>query len=216
MPKIPEYSARRFSLNPSDRAISAYETVGRRIGPLYNAAAQDIREQGRVEASAIKARSWPYDIAEFYDRTEPDPVRPTSTGFRTRGGRRGGGGGRGHGEVSAGARGMTRLARDAVNQQKYWDRYVDQPDFRTGAASRAHRVDLGDYGGGGEVAVETGGFWYSPSAWYDAVSGAASSVGGAVSNAYDSAVSGLAGALGAVNGSTDAEGSDVVATAPIE
>jgi hypothetical protein len=61
--KIAEYLAPNERLTPSNEGFSAFETAGRRIGPLYNQQAQDIKEEGRLKAQEIEDLSrWPFDI----------------------------------------------------------------------------------------------------------------------------------------------------------
>lgn len=133
MPQIRDYTAPQRRLDPSDRAAQSYETAGRRVGPLYNAAAQDVRERGQFKAAGIRGRAWPFDILELEAKAKAAGNEIRGTGFQVRGGSRGGmalqgsglgttggavggGGGygrstRAHGEISAGAAGISRMAR---------------------------------------------------------------------------------------------------------
>jgi hypothetical protein len=67
MPNIKTYDAPNTTLTPSERGISAWEQAGRRLGPLYNEAAQFTREAGKLAANN-KAQLWPFDIMELYQR----------------------------------------------------------------------------------------------------------------------------------------------------
>lgn len=78
MPKIKEYAAPRQSLHASDRGSQAWETSGRRVGPLHNQAAQDIKEGGRVRGETERAKIWPFNIYALEDSLAPK-VRTTTT-----------------------------------------------------------------------------------------------------------------------------------------
>lgn len=54
MPNIREYTAKNNTLRPSDLGYSAFETAGRRIGPLYNQAAQDQKEEGQLFEKTVR------------------------------------------------------------------------------------------------------------------------------------------------------------------
>lgn len=69
MANIPVFTPRQRVLTPESKGQEAIEIAGRRIGPLYNQAAQDIRERGQIAAEGIKQRIWPYDMLALYDRT---------------------------------------------------------------------------------------------------------------------------------------------------
>ncbi|MGE3279690.1 MAG: hypothetical protein AB7H90_03470 [Alphaproteobacteria bacterium] len=157
MPKIREYNAPTRRLNPSDRASQAWETAGRRFGPLYNQAAQDIKEAGRVRGAMERAKIWPFNVYALRERNAEKITNTTSENTRTSQDSGGGGGGAklidkkddggwgdyykslrrsgaggyyehdpgalenesrweySHGEASAGAVGMSRLARSLAD-----------------------------------------------------------------------------------------------------
>lgn len=144
MPTIRDYNPAARKLNPSDRAQQAWETAGRRVGPLYNAAAADQREAGKVKGDMERAKIWPFDIYALENSLAPQVKNTKETTSRVTGredagssirvvgslnplsrGRGGLHGGTGnidpgdwaytHGEASAGAAGMSRLARQMVS-----------------------------------------------------------------------------------------------------
>lgn len=82
MPRITEYTAPQKQLNPSDRAQQAWETAGRRVGPLYNQAAQDIKQAGVVQGQMERDKIWPFDIAALYEHNAPT-VRNTTANETT-------------------------------------------------------------------------------------------------------------------------------------
>lgn len=144
MPTIRDYNPAKRKLNPNDRAQQAWETAGRRVGPLYNAAAADQREAGKVKGDMERAKIWPFDIYALENSLAPQVKNTKETTSREtgredagssirvvgslnplsrgRGGLRGGTGNIDpgdwaytHGEASAGAAGMSRLARNMVS-----------------------------------------------------------------------------------------------------
>ena len=70
MPRIPEYFAPDRTLRPSDTGFSAFETAGRRIGPLYREAGQDMARIGELQRQGIEARRWPFDILALEQRSQ--------------------------------------------------------------------------------------------------------------------------------------------------
>lgn len=92
MPNIPTYRAPDVRLNAADRGYQAFETAGRRVGPLLNQAASDEREQGALIARGIRNRIWPFDILALYERrrAEEDDAPDSGSGFQVRGGSGGG------------------------------------------------------------------------------------------------------------------------------
>src|SRR5579884_1604636 len=86
MPKIPVYDATQDKISPSDLGFTAYETAGRRLGPLYDRAAEAIKEGGVLAAEEIKDSDWPLAFARFRTAT-------TGVSIHFAGGRGGGGGG---------------------------------------------------------------------------------------------------------------------------
>lgn len=68
MPQIKEYTAPRSPLSPSDKGMQEWEIVGRRAGPLYNAAAQDVRERAKLAADEIEGRDWTLNYLVAYRR----------------------------------------------------------------------------------------------------------------------------------------------------
>lgn len=174
MPRIVEYTAPTKQVNPSDRPQAAWETAGRRIGPLYNAAAQDIRQAGAVQGQMEKDKIWPFDVYALEAANAPQVRNTTSTETTIRaappattGGARGGrssgdddsllignGTSQGadrwiqyanytndladhpwtyeHGEASAGAVGMSQMARAAAGGRRgsgVANTYGDDPDY---------------------------------------------------------------------------------------
>jgi hypothetical protein len=177
MAKIREYNPTLSKVNPSDRAIAAWETAGRRVGPLYNQAAQDIKEAGRVKGEMERAKSWPFDIYALEAYNAPKittstsnevSYKPGSTSGGGGGGSRGrsyddwdwahpptsprttaeavanaqiaGGGdgswGRSHGEASAGAVGMSRLARAMAHARGYDDKDITSGRYEEDMAEK--------------------------------------------------------------------------------
>ncbi len=89
MANIKTYTAAPFSLTESDKGGQAFSQAGRRLGPLYNEAAQFTREAGKLAADN-KAQLWPFDILELYQKNAANAAKGGS-GFRTKsGGDRGG------------------------------------------------------------------------------------------------------------------------------
>ena len=103
MAQFREYNAPDRELRPSEAGFSAFETAGRRIGPAYSQAAQDVREGGRITAQLLELRKWPFDMLALEQRDQ------SGGGVRLGGGGRGGGGLRGHNQLSAGAGALGRL-----------------------------------------------------------------------------------------------------------
>lgn len=64
MPRIQRYEA-DDKLTPDSKGYEAFETAGRRIGPLYNQAAQDIEKEGELKGQVIKASGWPLEFDRF-------------------------------------------------------------------------------------------------------------------------------------------------------
>ena len=122
MPRIKEYISSE-KLTPNDQGYSAFETAGRRVGPLYNQAGQDIREQGRGVSDLFNENR--FGTTAFLDEHNGVGVRVQGGGGRAA--RGGGGRGRtdnstvnlagqrvpynGAGEISRGARALTGFAR---------------------------------------------------------------------------------------------------------
>lgn len=67
MPRITPYVAPVGNLSESTRGDAAWEQAGRRLGPLYNEAAQFQRQEGALTAQGIKQKIWPYDIARLLE-----------------------------------------------------------------------------------------------------------------------------------------------------
>lgn len=72
MPKLPEYDAPNTALRPNGEGFNAWETAGRRIGPAYNQAANDLKEQGKLAAQEIKDQRWPL---AFLALAKPPPLQ---------------------------------------------------------------------------------------------------------------------------------------------
>lgn len=85
MPKIREYAPSIPRLNPSDRALAAWETAGRRVGPLYNEAAQDIKDAGRARGDMERMKTWPFDIYALREYNAPKVSETSSTTTTERG-----------------------------------------------------------------------------------------------------------------------------------
>src|ERR1700693_5060663 len=67
MPNIKTYTAPIENLTESPRGSAAWTQAGRRLGPLYNEAAQFAREAGKLAANN-KAELWPFSILELYQK----------------------------------------------------------------------------------------------------------------------------------------------------
>jgi hypothetical protein len=74
MANIKTYNAPAFSLVESDKGGQAWSQAGRRLGPLYNEAAQFTREAGKLAADN-KAQLWPFDILELYQRQAAEAAK---------------------------------------------------------------------------------------------------------------------------------------------
>lgn len=66
MPVINEYHSRPVSITPTGRGMQEWETTARRVGPLYNAAAQDVRERGKLAGDEIQAEGWQLNFLKAY------------------------------------------------------------------------------------------------------------------------------------------------------
>ncbi len=112
MANIRTYDAPNFSLTESDKGGQAWSQAGRRLGPLYNEAAQFTREAGKLNADN-KAQLWPFDILELYQRHAAEVAAAEAAKAAGGGGggggggrpRRGGGGGGGGGGEGGGGEG---------------------------------------------------------------------------------------------------------------
>jgi hypothetical protein len=83
MPSIPEYFAREDKLNPSSTGSSAFEQSGRRLGPLFNEAAQFKVREGNLAAQAYKQKMWPFDILRLYQIQASEAAKDSGgTSFR--------------------------------------------------------------------------------------------------------------------------------------
>lgn len=135
MPNIREFDAPKDQLHPDDKGFAAFETMGRRVGPLYNQAGQDVAKIGRLHAQEIQDRRWPYNIMALQQSGGGGGVN-----FRVVGSRGGGGGGGGRvgavpryrsmNEVARGAPLLARMARGAARGEDGIpaDAEWDQPD----------------------------------------------------------------------------------------
>jgi len=66
MPKIAEYTAPNEKITPSQAGFAAWETAGRRIGPLYGQIAADIKEAGTLKAQQFTdIGRWPFAILQL-------------------------------------------------------------------------------------------------------------------------------------------------------
>lgn len=83
MANIKTYDAPAFSLTESDKGGQAWSQAGRRLGPLYNEAAQFTREAGKLAADN-KAQLWPFDILELYQRQAAAAAKAAGGGVRIR------------------------------------------------------------------------------------------------------------------------------------
>lgn len=81
MARIVEYDAPNTKLTPSNEGYSAWETAGRRIGPLLNSAAQDVRAEGKLAGQEVKDQRWPL---AFLALAKTPPI--TSINVRVAGG----------------------------------------------------------------------------------------------------------------------------------
>ncbi len=138
MARIQTFTAPRTRLDPSDRPQAAWETAGRRVGPLFNEVGQTLREVARAEGATLKGRIWPYDIAALNAASERavaagagaggggigSKIRGSfgnqwgSAGSNPEGDSPGRRSGR-LGEVAAGAAGMSRVAKEMVTPKRY-------------------------------------------------------------------------------------------------
>src|SRR5476649_2491611 len=76
MANIKTYTAPLESLTESDKGGQAWSQAGRRLGPLYNEAAQFTREAGKLAADN-KAQLWPFDILELYQKQAAEAAKNT-------------------------------------------------------------------------------------------------------------------------------------------
>lgn len=79
MPRIAQYEAPSTKISESNEGYSAWETAGRRIGPLLNQAAQDATKEGALQADAIKQSAWPLRFLALAQQ-------PKTVGFKIVGG----------------------------------------------------------------------------------------------------------------------------------
>lgn len=84
MPRIVEYNPSTPRLGPNDRALQAWETTGRRVGPLYNQAAQEMEQAGRVQGDMERAKAWPFDVYALEASTTPKITTSTTNESRGR------------------------------------------------------------------------------------------------------------------------------------
>ena len=123
MPKIVQYTAPETKITPSDLGFSAWETAGRRIGPLYNEAAEDIKTGGQLQAKEIENQGWvlPFDRFRKFGESGRGQC------LRIQNHRQGGGGGgraglrmspQGTNEASIGAPFLSGVAAHAAGKGK--------------------------------------------------------------------------------------------------
>lgn len=135
MPNIPDYNPRNRALTPESKGQEATEIAGRRVGPLYNQAGEDVRERAKLTALGIRQRLWPFDIQALMEGRSGGGGGGDGggSGFRVRGGGDSGGGssspslrdhsraGRGASQFSGIANGLIRgrPTEEVVNEDLY-------------------------------------------------------------------------------------------------
>lgn len=82
MPTFSQYVAADRPLRPDEKGFAAFETAGRRIGPLYREAGQDMARIGELQRQGIEARRWPFDILALEQRSQQGSQQ--SGGIRVR------------------------------------------------------------------------------------------------------------------------------------
>ncbi len=149
MPNIKTYTAPPASLTESDKGGQAWSQAGRRLGPLYNEAAQFMRESGKLAADN-KAQLWPFDILELYQRQQAAAARAGGGGVRVRGSidqnsAFGGYGdpGMGNGQVSQGAAALGQALSDGGQAMSQKPRQKD-PNVPAGAPGEDYTLDQGN------------------------------------------------------------------------
>lgn len=183
MPVINEYHSRPVSIQPTGRGMQEWETTARRAGPLYNAAAQDVRERGKLAADAIEDQGWQMNFLRAYHQLREDNAEAAAEAYAQahpqinislRGGRGGGGSYPGGSSASAGgiiggavglsqvaasdAYGPTndRLVPKGINKGgKIYD--VDEEMEKNRQEQLKKDAALGNYGGGSDIGGYGGG-----------------------------------------------------------
>lgn len=193
MPKIVQYTAPEAKITPSDLGFSAWETAGRRIGPLYNQAAEDIKTGGELQAKEVENLGWVLPFDRF--RAADASGRDRGNSLRIQNQRQGGGGG--------GRRGSSRMSPQGTNEAS-----IGAP-LLSGVAAHA--------AGGGKAMPnptaqdqqsidDAANQWY-----YGSGPNSASGTEGGVPDQYGS----VAVQTGGVNADTDEYGNPAAATAGI-
>ena len=151
MPRIATYEAKDLKLTPSDKGYSAEEMAGRRIGPFYSQAGEAAAKVGRLQEQELDLEG--KEITSFlrfqglYDRSEGG------------GGVKYGGGLKGMDQLAAGGRepnyaALNEMANGAVGMSRLARNLVNNP--QTGCHQKYINDVEGDNGGGG-VSVLRGG-----------------------------------------------------------
>lgn len=68
MPNIHSYAPDPGTFRPSPEGISAWETAGRRLGPMYREAAEEILKTASLKERTLKQNLWPWNILELEAR----------------------------------------------------------------------------------------------------------------------------------------------------
>ena len=159
MPNIPEYGAPSWRLTPAAHGFEAFETLGRRISPIYNQAARAVRERASVEIATTQlAERTRQLIAALGDQRVRRPGPGPGASVRVRSPHGGGGGG--NSRVASGAAGLARALSGDDNPGEYKRPPFHYYDPETGM----DRIGTDrDYGGGGIDAPFPRGTPYSTS-----------------------------------------------------
>lgn len=76
---IRQFFAPTQELRSSPAAAAAFETAARRIGPDYQAVAQNERAMGQIAADLFKQNLWPMNVAKLYEqRTRDETIAAAS------------------------------------------------------------------------------------------------------------------------------------------
>lgn len=134
MARIRQYEPSDRQLHPSESGFAAFETAGRRIGPLFQQIGRDISEQGVLKRQQIEDMArWPFELLDLKDRQQK-AAEARAGGLRFGGvdeGRSSGGfrtprSYRPFNEVNMGAPFMSRFARNLVSGEPS-EETVNQP-----------------------------------------------------------------------------------------
>lgn len=118
MPTIPEYTPGPARLHPTSQGFEAFETLGRRVSPIFNQQARYTRQGGALAAETEQLSFKTQQIIDALGRRAP-LVRSKGPGGSAKS-RPSGGGGRPRGDVARGAGALARaLAGGPSTEEDY-------------------------------------------------------------------------------------------------